>query len=429
MLGPDGVPTARFMADLDDLLREHAVRQIDAWDMPTGLPSAGGLDRWRLVSSVQKAIRRGDAWAAMAAAHACHEVDARYLFFRLAVTAVEDVMLGNLYAVALTLALVGSKPARELAGDRKTAVWLAGLLAGGLKDHTACSLCALVSFDRDLHPNALAWAALPDHQLARRAGEGNDASVGEGMLATWLLAGTKRFRGLNLPEDNDRQRWALMRLMAESGMPLILYYVADRTAMRTGDGMFAAILPIWQMVRDREDRGLDLLWPELPAAPMIGPILAPAYDSHTRDGRTALARFARLPVVARYLEPISGRQARLEALWAAVFAAEGGMLNASVSTPSMRRVHLDAIRTELAYRGLKSASQQAGLIGAIHDHVGALHDIRRDVVTSHHPGEATEPPTDYQAPKSPELKSHPNPQAQGDKAAPDASGQLKPRLS
>lgn len=415
MLGSDGIPTAKFLSDLDSLLREHAVSQICAWDMPSDLPGAERMDRWRLVSGLQKAIRRGDSWAAMAAAHACHEVDARYLFHRLAITAVEDVMLGNVYAVALTLALVGSKPSREIAGDRKTAVWLAGILAGGLKDHTACSLCALVDYDRDLHPLMREWVHLADAELADKAVD-LESPIGERMLAAWLLAGTKRFRGENLPEDNDRPRWSLMRFMVQSGMPLILYYVADRAAMRTGDSMFVSVLPIWQMLQHRGERGLDVVFAKLPSAPMIGPILAPAYDCHTRDGRIALARFAQLPAIARYLEPIHGQEARLQALWAAVFAAEGAKLNLRVSSGHMGRVHLGAIWAEFEYRGLKSIEEQAGLISAIRDDIEVLHEIRRAVVASHHPGETTASLAAYKAPTRVDQGSYPILPGQGDSA-------------
>lgn len=51
-------------------------------------------------------------------------VDPAYLRKRLVVIAIEDVMLGNLRAVAWTLALAGNQVARRAASDLKAAVWL-----------------------------------------------------------------------------------------------------------------------------------------------------------------------------------------------------------------------------------------------------------------------------------------------------------------
>ena len=75
-------------------------------------------------------------------------------------------------------------------------------------------------------------------------------------------------------------------------MPLILYYIADRAAIRGGDCMFVSLLPLWQML-DAEDGCLQLRRGTVPRDPGIGEYLAAAYDMHTRDGRNALRRFAR----------------------------------------------------------------------------------------------------------------------------------------
>lgn len=387
-LDDDGLPT-ELMDCLDRLLCEDAVRKILEWPLPTGLP-VGRLrdDKWRTVSSLQKAIRRGDVWAAMSAAHAAYGMDPRYLFRRLVVCAIEDVLLGNLYGVAVTLALAGNYRSRRIAGDRKVAVWLAALLASGFKDRTACNLCVVVDYDRNIHPLMRDWTHRPDADLA---GKATDLSrpVEERMLAAWLLAGTKRYWNLNVPTSNDRPRWSLMRLMIEGRMPLILYYIADRAAIRGGDCMFVALLPLWQMLEAGDDP-LQLRQGSMPNDPGIGPLLACAYDMHTRDGRTALQHFAGRPVVASAIDCNLSPEDRFSALCAAVFAVEGGVLNARISSPEIDRIHVRAVEVEHQYYGLRSDDERRALMRAVQENLSALHDVRREVVASIRPSETIE---------------------------------------
>ena len=101
MLDGEGVVLPAVLHGLDALFREDAVRQVLEWQMPSDLPFGTRRDdRWSLVSSLQKAIRRGDVRAAMFAAHAVYDLDVPHLLRRLVVCAVEDVMLGNCPASA-----------------------------------------------------------------------------------------------------------------------------------------------------------------------------------------------------------------------------------------------------------------------------------------------------------------------------------------
>lgn len=184
----DGLPRPGVLEGVDRLLCEDAVARILAWEMPRDLPVGQQREeRWRAVSSLQKAIRRGDIHAAMVAAHAAFGMDPAYLRRRLVVCAVEDVGLGNLYAVAATLALAGDVASRRLAGELKTWVWLAAQLAGGWKDRSTCNMCTLVNLNRELRPTLPEWADLPGTDLATKAHDmGRPAE--ERMLAAWLLA-------------------------------------------------------------------------------------------------------------------------------------------------------------------------------------------------------------------------------------------------
>jgi hypothetical protein len=348
------------------------------WTMPEGLPNTRDReDRWRLASSLQKAIRRGDVDAAMRAAHACYGVDASYLRKRLAVCAVEDVMLGNLRAVAWTLALMGNHLARRAAGEMKAAVWLAKALASGAKDRTACNLILAVDFDRDRHQRTEAMAAWSDDDLAGWAID-LDRPLVDRMAATWMLAGTKRFPNLNAPEWNERPRDRLMRLMVRSGMPLVLCYIADRAAIRGGGCMHASLLPMWQVIQ-QDEAELRFITGELPEDPGIGQLLSSAYDMHTRQGQAAIVRLMASPEISKALAQVSPSDRR-EALFEAVFAVEGGRLSSRVSSPQLDSLAVYVDDLVLAYSGVRTPNERRRLLTATAEALPELHRLRREIV-------------------------------------------------
>lgn len=377
-LGDDGALAPHVLRGLDDFFSEDALRVISDWSMPEGLPTTQDRqDRWRLASSLQKAIRRGDVPAAMRAAHACHGVDPAYLRKRLVVCAIEDVMLGHVRAVAWTLALMGNHLARRAAGELKAAVWLAQALASEAKDRTACNLILAVDFDRDRHQRTEAMAAWPDDKLAAWAID-LDRPLVDRMASAWMLAGTKRFPNLNAPDWNERPRDRLMSLMVRSGMPLVLCYIADRAAVRGAGCMHAALLMMWQMIQ-RDEAELRFLPGELPDDPGVGQLLSCAYDMHTRQGQAAITRMMALPDVSKALAQVAPADRR-GTMFEAVFAVEGGRLSSRVSSPQLDslKAHVDDL--VLAYSGLRTLEERKALLTATTEALPDLHRLRREIV-------------------------------------------------
>jgi hypothetical protein len=381
ILGPD---TLRC---LDRLLCEEAARAVADWPMPIGLLTTDDRDdRWRLVSSLQKAVRRGDVAAAMAAAHACHHIDDPYLWRRLVVIAMEDVLLGNLHAVALTLALAGNRRARTGIGGARLAAWIAGQLAGGLKDRSACNLCVLVDLDRDLVRLMPQWAARSDSSLAFEATY-LDQPIARRMMAAWLLAGTKRFWNINVPTYNDRPRWTVMRLMIESRMPLVLYYIADRAAVRGGGCLFVSLLPLWLELRHVQDDDISVWHDPPPPSPLLGAISAASYDMHTREGRAALRRFGTVPEIARVLDRIAAPKQRFDALCETLFIVEGGRLDRRRGSATLDACNDEAVPLPLRYFGLADPDEQSALIRAVADNLPTLNGYRAAALTAARPND------------------------------------------
>lgn len=287
-------------------------------------------------------------------------------------------MLGNLLAVAWTLALMGNHLARRSAGELKAAVWLAQALASGAKDRTACNLILAVDFDKDRHQHTEAMAAWRDEDLAAWALD-LDRPLVDRMAATWMLAGTKRFPNLNAPDWNERSRDRLMSLMVGSGMPLGLCYIADRAAIRGGGCMHAALLPLWQVIQ-QDEAELRFMPGELPEDPAIGQFLSCAYDMHTRQGQAAILRLMALPEISKALAQVTPA-ARRGAMFEAVFAVEGGKLSIRVSSPQLDSLTLYVDELVLAYSGVRTHEERRALLTATAQALPELHRLRREIVS------------------------------------------------
>lgn len=69
-------------------------------------------------------------------------------------------------------------------------------------------------------------------------------------------------------------------------MPLAFYYIADRTAARLGDAMFASMLLIAELCDDQPD--MVVTDRPISDAATIAGYPAAAFDLHTYEGRVAL---------------------------------------------------------------------------------------------------------------------------------------------
>lgn len=322
-LGADGAVRPSVLKSLDALLWEHILSGYAEWVAPKhDMIALCANQKWLNISALQKAIRRGQVERAVQYAKQGCQVDADQVFRRLAVCALEDVGIGNLLAVAESLAVLGDRKRRREASELYLAAYLAQRLAESPKSRLACDLLSLVEYNPNLEPLIADWANAPDHNLAKRAGD-EAKSIEQKMLATWLLAGTHRFQSSVLPKSNYRNRVTLMEIMAQSRMPLMLYFIADRGAARTSDALFVSYLQIWKLLQDIPD--LDLVEIKIPSSPMIGNFPAEAYDMHTREGKAAIRAGA-----INFMKTPTGHPLKIEVFQNAIFRVEGGLLSREI---------------------------------------------------------------------------------------------------
>jgi hypothetical protein len=303
-------------------------------------------------------------------------LDQEHIFRRLAVCAVEDVGIGNLATVGMALAVMGNKQLRNDGPRGSLAALIARELALSPKSRLACDLISIVDYDRSLGSMKTQLVDAPVGDLRCRA-ESKAAPLGHRMLAAWLLAGTRRFAGADMPITPKRSRTEFMRMMAASRVPLLLYYIADRAAGRLAEAMFVSMFFIAECLSRELD--IDVANYELTPSPEIGGFPACAFDLHTREGREALNRFGRECETIRKLTAHLPTSKRDVAIRHGVFIAEGGRLQNGLRFDVGNMIETQAHSAEMSFAGVSSPSEQTSLLTAIKENLPRLNAIRSEV--------------------------------------------------
>lgn len=333
-LNADGCFSKESCDEIDRMILKAMEKELKGFYMPAEV--AHGSDpnnKWRTVSSLQKAIRFGLVDDAQLAVSAAFDMDKSYVTRRLGVIAVEDCLMGNAFATLGALAMIGHANWRKTIDERRLLIWLSTKLAEGMKDRTAVNLLVWSGVE-DAVPKDM-WAKASNDRLAATA-MNHDLTMGQRMCAAWLLAGTKRYPGGGLPEDNDRRPTGLFRLMVEAGLPRLMLYIAAKTASRLSEAMFATMLLIHEMLDEAPP--LEIETNEVYPA-KVGQLLGAAYDKHTREGKTAIRKFFRECADMKPFMEATPPELRDYLQGTGVFLAEGGVLGRrAIYGPDCERV-------------------------------------------------------------------------------------------
>ena len=342
-------------------------------------PPVKGTDpknKWRTVSCLQKAIRFGDVEMAMFAASAAYDMDSTYLRRRMMVIAVEDVMAGNLPSVAYTLACGANPQWRKSIDERRLMMWLARSLAERKKDRTLVDLLVLVGETDAIDKVALCKRG--DDQLVALVHHSNLTI--ERLTAAWALAGSKRYNGGGMPEDNDRTPTRLFAAMAARGMTRFGLWLAARICSRTQDAMWIATMIMDQWLDQTDAKGTVFVKNKLPPMPKVGKLLGASYDQHTREGRIAIAKFYREQVALKPFMDAAPEKSRQHLQFNSVFRGEGGMLNEQVFYGDRQMVYDQVARGENRYRKLLPPELAVSLIPMVQGLLPELNEARGKVL-------------------------------------------------
>jgi hypothetical protein len=295
-------------------------------------------DPYLLASAVQKAIRRGNLKVARRAAHHLHGLDQHRLWRRLAVTALEDIGIGDVEAAAQVMAIACLPAARRLFGDDLAALDAALTIAcGAVKDRTADHFCSIVGREPVTpEDKALLGQASPNALFAVVASSGQPWV--RRLRAAVMVSG--RAEGPPYHPDNIE---ALFEVYREMGVPDLLIAACAVYAARQRDPLPVFVSLAW-LLRAPGCTGTVSVHP-LHDLEMTGDMPTWAFDPvNCRIGRRAVDLFLRAHMARPSYSP------RLVA--AAIWNSESALCDRTLDWPLGDEIRQRAYAADLTCRGL-----------------------------------------------------------------------------
>jgi MgsA AAA+ ATPase C terminal len=266
------------MRDVFGEANQRLAREIDSYSAPPAEPIAA--DPWLISSLLQKSSRRGETAIAQRAALTLSKLRGAAIWRRLIVIAFEDIGIGSVDAVTVTVAAAGDSAWRRAhGGDVRLAIEVARILAEAPKDRSADYL-----------------VGAKDHPLL--------AGVAQEMTSASLTTRLSRIgsRALDLPHravatflasgmgTRGADREALLSAFDDLGVSQELVAATGIAAVRTREPITVMVPLIWLTARDCNRQVRDR-----PVPPLVesGDVPLYALDQHTRLGREAIWSFAR----------------------------------------------------------------------------------------------------------------------------------------
>ena len=233
--------------------------------------------RWRVISSLQKSIRRGDlmnAWRAASALQVSGQET--QMWRRLAVICFEDIGFGNLHICAAVALLASRKRMRNKYDPLGLLYCAVRLMCEAVKSRAACDL-ANTTADQDEFKAKHAW-----DEPAKLVALWRDMSLplNQRITALFLLCGikigdsyTKKFNEILSAELGEVTDHPILQTIIQRAL--------------TGEGLILAVtlLIAWGMCEAEKPtvKHIDLGEPR-----MSGALPSVAYDMHSRDGIWAI---------------------------------------------------------------------------------------------------------------------------------------------
>lgn len=301
MNGPEII--ASVVTDIERQLREHNPRQ------PAKILVS--MSPWVATALLQKAIRRGRTEEALTASAALLSTAPDRLWRRLAVIAVEDVGLGDLEAVFMTVAAAMRR--RRLAqvyGHWRLVSFIVSRLSEARKCRAADDLYVVTG-------DCPEWQPDRDELVEKPFGNLMNVVASADPLERRAIA----VRYAMTSRCNSQ---AVFDFLCEAAHPHTLVEIAREAYRQTGE-LICGFLPLlWAVFAGRDvSAKSDAFPPEI----MLGGIPSWALDKFTREGRAAIARFlARETATSNWLDSRVASRDRKAAFGHALFRVEGGLI-------------------------------------------------------------------------------------------------------
>lgn len=283
--------------------------------------------KWKFSSALQKSIRRGYSEDAVRYAMVFHSLDATAFWVRLVVISYEEIGMGGVMELALTLIAARSSRWRKKVGEVKVLQFIVKMLAEAVKDRSCCDYMQVLWYHPRKYREMNALRTATQEELSGFAlSERNTTSFRT--CSAWLLAGTDRFENKQLPlRSGSREKFC--NIVEQMKIPAIVKYITIR-------GMTACRYPmplvypfLWQM--KEKSLYINVERTTFPVERYyIGGLPSESWDQYVREGKKSFAYFSKAcePVNEWFTSKrILGSDARVAAIGAAVFIMDGALLD------------------------------------------------------------------------------------------------------
>ena len=343
-------------------------------------PKMGAKGKWRVISALQKCIRRGDTTNAFRAAIAAFNGgEDGYMWHRLRVIVLEDIGIANLPLAGLVLSVSGKTKWRAKNGGLYFTLAVVEAMCLTVKDRTLCDI-AYTSYCN------------PDHkELFNNYMEGYNADeavityfsndeIHERQLSGLALSGlltTGSLKDKNL-KTCKRNKDVLRIEMLNSEYPELLKFVFLKGASGSGEGLHLALPTVFDYIMDETITVEEV---EIPELVLLKGLPSVAYDMHTFEGKRAYAYLSKYcDEVAEWLATKTYGGDTVGVIGSAVFGIESGAilktkLNYKLQAWALEQMYVvDAKRYEVSLEDFKE------LMGIISDNMEDLNYARKRIV-------------------------------------------------
>jgi hypothetical protein len=325
-----------------------------------------------IVSSLlQKSIRRSEVEIAQRAALTLFKLRGSAIWRRLMVIAFEDVGIGSVDAVTMTVA-AGSDAALRKAcgGDLRVAIHFAGVLAEAPKDRSADHLAGAKD-----HPALAGFVqATANASIALLLSSVRDTALDlpHRAFATWFVSGVG---------DGSAHKGDLGELLAvfrDLGVPEDLVVATGIAATRSREPITVMVPLIWLAANKSMQRRVC----DCPVPPLVTAGNVPLYalDEHTRLGREAIWRLAcENDAVRTCLERFVPASRRRRATNVAAFYADAAPVARRLVWAQSERLEAFGIERDLLVAGVPPEGI-GPLLEAVCANLGHLNELRTQIL-------------------------------------------------
>lgn len=358
-------------------LDEDLYQLIDQYDY-IEYPELIHADKWILASILQKAIRRGELDTALGSCLSLYKVDKRMLLRRVAVTAFEDIGIGNAHLIKLIIHGLFGQPPHPLKKAKPIELLFALIseMCNSPKERSGHYLYTICEEHPSLEHEREDFLYYTPRDLCDIVAN-EEYSLAKRSLAAWYLGGTSRYRSPFLPKtpvEKDFLWW----IYEQMGTTHCLLEV-----MKQASKVMIDPFPLQFHLKHFETKDLpsgEVKAHTVPKTEKINRIPLYALDKHTRLGKTALrALFKNSPALQDYLTKWLPKPLWKKNYEMAVFRVESAVINKELIFPGYKE--LDQMYLEAEFLSDDRPQEYLdGLLNLVGDSIPELNEIRTRIL-------------------------------------------------